>query len=957
MAIQSSPDNVWGIFAGPNYAYVLELYDRYIADPMSVDTETRTYFKRYGQPTSSELNPVNSNEVHAGSVAPTEVENGSVPSRQIQLTVSALAFARNIREYGYRAAQINPLRTEQDADLTLLDPATYGLTKQDLQSIPAEWVVHEVPSTVHTAADVIGHLQSIYTGSLGFDFRHVHDGNELRWLTQYVESGRIRRTLSKQDKQELLSRLVQVELFEKFLHKTFVGQKRFSIEGVDVLVPMLDTLIESSVGDGTRHVVMGMAHRGRLNVLAHILRKPYAAIFSEFHLSPNKELVPSEGSVGINYGWTGDVKYHLGAKHVVTEGELVEARLTLAHNPSHLEFVNPVVIGSARAAQDNRRQAGAPTTDVNLAIAVVVHGDAAFPGEGVVAETLNMSRLAGYQVGGTVHIIANNQLGFTAEATESRSTRYASDLAKGFEIPVVHVNADDPEACLEAIIFAFEYRRQFHKDFLIDLVGYRRFGHNEMDDPSMTQPLLYNEINAHKTVCELYRQTLVEAGVIAADAYTAIENKLEQALKDALAEVTAGSVKQAAPKLSRLVAGALPETGVSEVELRRLNDELLSWPSNFKAYTKLERILKRRSQAFVENGMLDWAHAEALAFASILRDGTPIRLTGQDSERGTFGQRHLVLHDSENGRRYAPLQFLSDAKASFDIHNSPLSEAGIIGFEYGYDVYAPETLVLWEAQFGDFANAGQVLIDQFVASGRAKWGQESSLVLLLPHGYEGQGPEHSSARLERYLQMSAEHNWVVANVTSSGQYFHLLRLQASRLTSSPRPLVLMTPKSLLRHPKAASPWQALVAGTFQRIVPGGTTREPGRVKRLVLCSGKVAVDLETELDRSGQPDFVAIARIEQLYPFPETELVAVLQKFTNLKEIVWLQEEPKNMGAWTYMEPRIRAVIGSNHSFVYVGREPHSSPAEGLADVHQSVQSQIMQAVFKEQLELPSIEF
>ncbi|MCL6453279.1 MAG: 2-oxoglutarate dehydrogenase E1 component [Alicyclobacillus sp.] len=935
----------WGNFAGPNYGYALELYDRYLADPNAVDEETRAYFERYGAPAAV---PVTETAGTAGS-------GESVNSARVRATVAAVALVRNIREYGHRAADLNPLGVGE-RDQRVADPAQYGLSEDELASIPAEWIMDHPPATARTAADVIAHLRSVYTGSLGFDFRHVHDGEELQWLTQYVESGEVRRPLPREAKQELWRRLAQVESFEHFLHKTFVGQKRFSIEGVDILVPMLDSLVEAAIGEGTRQVVMGMAHRGRLNVLAHVLRKPYAAIFSEFHASPNKELVPSEGSMGINYGWTGDVKYHLGARHVVSEGELVEVRLSLAHNPSHLEFVNPVVIGSTRAEQDDRTHGGAPVTRVDKAISVLVHGDAAFPGEGVVAETLNMSRLAGYEVGGTVHIIANNQLGFTAESNESRSTRYASDLAKGFEIPVVHVNADDPEACINAIWFAFAYRQRFHKDFLIDLVGYRRYGHNEMDDPSMTQPLLYDIINQHPTVRALYQERLVREGILTESDCQAWEAKLEQQLKSALAEVTSGAVRQTAPELSPEADDTLPETGVAADDLRRVNQELLTWPEDFTAYPKLARILQRRSQSFEAGGTVDWAHAETLAFATILENGTPVRLTGQDSERGTFGQRHLVLHDVRTGRRYAPLQHLSTAKASFDVHNSPLSETAVIGFEYGYDVHAPEALVLWEAQFGDFANVGQVLIDQFIASGRAKWGQESGLVLLLPHGYEGQGPEHSSARLERYLQLSAENNWVVANVTTSAQYFHLLRLQAQRLLTSPRPLVLMTPKSLLRNPKAASPWEALTAGRFQRVLAIGSA-DAAKVRRLVLSTGKVGVDLETDLEKSGRAEWLAVARVEQLYPFPATELADQIAQFPNLQEIVWLQEEPLNMGAWSYVEPHLRKLTKGNLPVVYVGRKAHASPAEGLADVHQTVQAQIVQAVQQEQLDTDGMAF
>lgn len=941
----------WGDFSGPNLGYVIELYEKYLDDPDSVDSVTRDWFHENGSALQSFMESEPDVEATTGSGMVAGVSEG-----QVRQTVAAVELAQNIREYGHRVARVNPLISESQSE-PLLENATYELSEAALRAIPAHWVLHHVPQGVTNASEAIAFLRQVYTGPIGYDFGHVHDHEELQWLTDYVESGKTLKTMSSHQKKQVWERLAHVELFEKFLHKTFVGQKRFSIEGLDVLVPMLDGLVEQSVEHGTRQVVMGMAHRGRLNVLAHILRKPYSAIFSEFHAAPNKELVPSEGSMGINYGWTGDVKYHLGANRTVTEGDIVEARITLANNPSHLEFVNPVVMGSTRAAQDKRNRSGAPQTDYVSALSILVHGDAAFPGEGVVAETLNMSQLPGYNVGGTVHIIANNQLGFTAEAREGRSTRYASDLAKGFEIPIIHVNADHPEACMAVIELAIAYRNRFHKDFLIDLIGYRRWGHNEMDDPTMTQPRLYSTINNQETVRLQFQQQLLDAGTLSGEDVESLESKIEQEFKDALAEVTAGEVRQTAPKLSEGSGVPSPDTSVDEQLLKSVNKELLTWPEGFTAYPKLERILRRREQALEDNGSVDWAHAETLAFASILADGTPVRLTGQDSERGTFGQRHLVLHDVETGKRYTPLQDVSVARASFDVHNSPLSEAGVLGFEYGYDVHAPETLVLWEAQFGDFANAGQVHIDQFIASGRAKWGQESGLVLLLPHGYEGQGPEHSSGRLERYLQLCAERNWVVANVTTSAQYFHLLRRQALRLKTDPRPLVVMTPKSLLRNPKAASSWRDLVTGSFQRLLtPDGTT-DSSDVQRLILCSGKVSIDLQNALEKSESEVAVAVRRVEQLYPFPQSELAATLKQYPNLKEVVWLQEEPRNMGAWGFVEPRIRALLKPENRLIYVGRRSHASPAEGLADVHQQTQGTLMKTAIGRSLEDDEYEF
>ncbi|HEY7848489.1 MAG TPA: 2-oxoglutarate dehydrogenase E1 component, partial [Ktedonobacterales bacterium] len=706
-------------------------------------------------------------------------------------------------------------------------------------------------------------------------------------------------------RRELLRRLTEVEAFEHFLNSTFIGQKRFSIEGTDMLVPMLDELIHDAAEVGTREVLIGMAHRGRLTVLAHVLGKPYAKIFSEFHTAPNKEMTPSEGSAGINYGWTGDVKYHLGARKTVRESDLAQVALTLAHNPSHLEFVNPVVEGFARAAQDRRDERGAPTQNVDKALAITIHGDAAFPGEGVVAETLNLSRLPGYQTGGTVHIIANNQIGFTTSAEQGRSTLYASDLAKGFEIPIIHVNADDPEACLSATALAHAYRQRFHKDFLVDLVGYRRWGHNEGDEPAFTQPLLYASIADHPTVRALYAETLAADGAVSPEDAEAMQRAAQERLKQAYEDLLAGHIPEEQAELEESPSLASVATAAPNDALLAYSEALLARPDGFTPNAKLERLLARRREAIAKPGGIDWGFAETLAFAAILADGTPIRLAGQDSERGTFSQRHDVLHDAQTGAAYIPLQAIPQARASFAIYNSPLSEASALGFEYGYSVHAPNTLVLWEAQFGDFANAGQVIIDQFIAAARAKWRQLPGLALLLPHGYEGQGPEHSSGRLERFLQLAAEDNLRVVNCTTAAQYFHALRAQAKLLGAAPRPLIVMTPKSLLRHPKAGSSLGDLTDASFQPVLidDQGTTET---VRRLILCSGKVAVDLETAL--AAQPeshDWIAVARVEQLYPYPDAAIDATLQRYPHLGEVVWLHEEPRNMAAWSYIAPRL----------------------------------------------------
>jgi 2-oxoglutarate dehydrogenase E1 component len=768
-----------------------------------------------------------------------------------------------------------------------------------------------------------------------------------------VEAGTDPDPLSAEERLRLLRRLMEVNGFETFLHRTFAGQKRFSIEGLDSLVPMLDELVRLCAGDAYTHIMIGMAHRGRLNVLAHVLGKPYETIFSEFHHTVNKHLVPSEGSTGINHGWTGDVKYHLGAtRDVPPDGNATRSiRLTLANNPSHLEFVNPVVLGFTRSVQDDRSRPGYPEQNTGRALAVLIHGDAAFSGEGIVQETLNLSRLPGYQVGGTIHIVANNGLGFTAESRDSRSTKYASDLAKGFEIPIVHVNADDPEACLRAMRLAYAYRQKYRKDFLIDLIGYRRFGHNESDDPMVTQPQLYRKIERHPRVTELYADGCLAAGIVSRDQLGEWERETEEKLRSAY-----NRMKQQGKRVAPASPAVLPEpdevrTGVPLEELRDLNRLLLQFPPDFRVYPKLERILRRRAEMLADGGTIDWALAETLAFASILKEGRAVRLTGQDTERGTFAHRHLVLHDTESGATYSPLHRLASARASFAVHNSPLSEASVLGYEYGYSVCAPEVLVIWEAQFGDFVNVAQVIIDQFISSGWAKWKERSGLVLLLPHGYEGQGPEHSSARLERFLQLAAEHNWTVCNVTSAAQYFHLLRRQAAMLgTDRARPLILMSPKSLLRHPRAASPARALSDGRFARILElpqAGAGGDAGKVTRLILCSGKAAVDLESRWDETAEEDrgFLRIVRLEQLYPFPEREIADVLQRYPQLREIVWVQEEPRNMGAWTYVAPHIRKLAGTR-GVRCIARPEHASPAEGYPEMHQAEQNRILTEAF-----------
>ncbi|HLZ25414.1 MAG TPA: 2-oxoglutarate dehydrogenase E1 component [Ktedonobacterales bacterium] len=963
----------WDVFYGPNAGYALDLYDRYRRDPSTVDAATRAFFEQSPPPpdilalldgaaeksaeSATRSSPSAPALSHSRFPAESATSAPSLPieekpaarfdSFDIARIVVAARLARGIREYGHLAARLDPLGTPPPGD-PMLVAATHGLTEADLQALPASIVWQDAGPEAGSCYDAINRLRAMYCGSLGYDFDHVQDFDERAWLRDAVESGAYAPTLSSNDQRDLLSRLTEVEEFEHFLHTTFQGQKRFSIEGCDMLVPMLDETIHEAAANGTREVLIGMAHRGRLNVLAHILGKPYVKIFSEFHSAPNKELVPSEGSTGINYGWTGDVKYHLGGRNIVRESALTQVQVTMAHNPSHLEFVNPVVEGFTRAAQDDRQAPGAPSQDVRRALALTIHGDAAFPGEGVVAETLNLSRLSGYFTGGTIHIIANNQIGFTTGPREGRSTLYAGDLAKGFEIPIIHVNADDPEACLTAVRIASAYQQRFAKDFLVDLIGYRRWGHNEGDEPAFTQPVLYAAIATHPTVRTLYARRLETAGVVTAEDAEAMRREVQAHLKQAQEALFHHDDVESLPPLEDAPDLTTLDTRVPAQTLRALNDALLTRPDGFAANPKLDRLLQRRRERIEADGGIEWAHAESLAFASILADGTPIRMSGQDTERGTFSQRHLILHDLTTGAGYTPLQALPQARAAFAVYNSPLSEAAVLAFEYGYSVHAPGALVLWEAQFGDFANAGQVVIDQFIVAARAKWRLHPALVLLLPHGYEGQGPEHSSGRVERYLQLAGEDNLRVANCTTAAQYFHLLRIQAATLKTAPRPLVIMTPKSLLRHPLAASSLGDLAEGGFASVLDDAhAANHRDRVKRLILCSGKVAIDLAAVAkDHADARESIAVARVELLYPFPAIQIERVLSGYPNLRDVVWLQEEPRNMGAWSYIAPRLKPLLPSAASLRYIGRPERASTAEGLAEVHTQEQARILEEAY-----------
>ncbi|HEX9165279.1 MAG TPA: multifunctional oxoglutarate decarboxylase/oxoglutarate dehydrogenase thiamine pyrophosphate-binding subunit/dihydrolipoyllysine-residue succinyltransferase subunit [Gemmatimonadales bacterium] len=864
-------------------------------------------------------------------------ETALSPNAPPPLRPSALAHVAagmflvdNLRTHGHLAAHLDPLGSPPRGD-PALDPATHGLTPEAMAAVPAEVLGLGVPGA--TLAEAWPRLQATYTGTIAYEVEHVSDHQERAWLRQVIESGAHRAPADPEDQRWLLQRLTQVEALERFLHKAYLGQKRFSIEGVDAMVPMLDVAIEMAAEAGAGDVVLGMAHRGRLNVLAHTVGRPYVALFSEFEGLHHTETSDEFG--------TGDVKYHLGAEgsYVTSSGRAIT--VSLAHNPSHLEFVGAVVAGRTRAEQ-TQRHGRIAVPDADRAIPIVIHGDAAFAGQGVVAETLNLGALPGYDVGGTIHLIANNQVGFTTDMGDSRSTVHASDLAKGFDVPIVHVNADDPEACLDAIRLAMMFRNRFHRDVLIDLVGYRRHGHNEGDEPAYTQPRMAAVIKDHPTVRARYATQVAGRGTLGPEETQALYERTYQGLLEEHQGLKASLASRGAVETPprRSVTLPVPDTAIPAETLAALNEGLLAWPAGFTVHPKLQKQLERRRQVLGPEGGIEWAHAESLAFASLLSEGVPIRLTGQDTERGTFSQRHLVLHDAQTGATWAPIQHLPSAMASFELHNSPLSELATMGFEYGYANAAPEALVVWEAQFGDFVNGAQVILDQFVSAGQSKWGVTNRLTLLLPHGYEGQGPEHSSARIERFLQLAAQENMTVANCTTPAQYFHLIRRAAIRKRI--RPLVVFTPKSLLRHPMATSSLADLAGGRFHKVLDDAwAAARADQIRRVVLCSGKVYYDLLPEAEAMGEHR-PAIVRLEQLYAFPDQEVAAALARYPGLEEVVWAQEEPRNMGAWDYLDDRVAALLPPGVALRYAGRPERASPAEGYPAAHTAEQARLV---------------
>ncbi|MEJ7758828.1 MAG: 2-oxoglutarate dehydrogenase E1 component [Gemmatimonadaceae bacterium] len=899
-----SSDPITSVF---NDGYIAEMYESYLGDRAAVDESWRQFFRFAESLTAGKPQ-------QAGTAL-------------LKKAAAAAALVDSIRAFGHLAAEIDPLgnRPPGTPELTL---EFHGLTEGDLAAIPGEVLRSSEP----TAADVVSRLRSLYSSNIGFEFDHLGQASEREWIKDQIEEGRLNEPLSADENKAVLRRLTEVDGLERFLGRAYQGYKRFSIEGTDMLVPMLDAAIESSAGEGATELTIAMAHRGRINVLAHVLGKPYKTIFGEFEGKHASSTAESE---------TGDVKYHLGAtgKRKVGGREVV---VSLIPNPSHLEFANPVLQGVARARQ--AIIAGGGERDESAVVPVCIHGDAAFPGEGVVAETFNMSRLNGYRVGGTLHIIANNQVGFTTDPVDARSTHYASDLAKGFEVPIVHVNAEDAGACIRVMRLGVAYRARFGKDFLVDLVGYRRHGHNETDEPAFTQPAMYTQIRTHPTPRAVWGARLVTEGIVTDVDVQALDSEIAEKFERIQTGATPSDGEK--PVDGERIVGEPPSDAAPEAghaprseQLVALNEQLLSWPRDFKPNSRLAKTLLRRREAMGGAASIDWGHAETLAFASLLVDGVTVRLTGQDVERGTFSHRQSVLHDADTGETHIPLQHLPEAKARFEIHNSPLSETAVLGFEYGFSTAMRQSLVLWEAQFGDFVNVAQPIIDQFIISDRAKWGQNSGIVLLLPHGYEGQGPEHSSARLERFLQSCAEGNMTVAYLSTPAQYYHALRRQA--VAGRRRPLVLMQPKSLLRLPEAASKLTDLADVGFLPVIDDPVASlDREAVTRLVFCTGKIYYDLAAR-----RAPHVALVRVEELYPWPHEDVARIVDLYPSAEEVVWAQEEPKNMGGWTYVSPRLRVSTGNAMIVRYSGRPDRASPAEGYASAHKIEQERVVAEV------------
>ncbi len=922
-------------------------YDGLLMDPDFLDREIVITNGRPAAPTETEEGstetadqPVSTNGVII--VAPTaEVSIDQIV--RVERLISAIG------EDGHQAADIDPLkmlpRTEEH-----LSPERFGVLPETLTA--STHLLAEAHDEMRpwlakpTIGDAIAELKSYYCDTIGYEFDHIHSVEERTWLQDQVENQSAMQFMTDAQKRHLLELLTKVEGFEKYLHATFPGKRWYGLEGLDALIPLIDQIILQSAFN-VKQIVMGMPHRGRLNTLAHLLEQPYESLLTAFLEGRFAHLAAMEAA-----GWMTDVKYHLGyrADVDVDHDGSTDIMLRLLPNPSHLEMVDSVVLGAVRATQDEAADGADPHLE---AMALLIHGDAAFAGQGVVAESLNLVNLEGYSVGGAIHVIANNQLGFTTEPNEGYSGQYCSDIARGYEIPVVHVNADDLEACSLVAKMAVSYRLKFRKEFVIDLIGYRRHGHNENDEPRFTQPITYGKLEQHPTLREKWASRLVAEEVVSQQEVDELVAATFDALSAAMKAVDGsgrGSKRQEPADLGLtpepMQGMEYPETSIDEQRLIKLNVQITSLPVDFKVHPTVARSFGRRAQAMDDEGHnVDWAHAEALALGSVLQDGIAVRLTGQDCARGTFSQRHAVIWDQNTGRQHSPLKRVEGAK--FSIFNSPLSEAGPVGFEHGYSVFSEASFVLWEAQFGDFVNNAQAVIDEMIVSAKEKWGQDSNLVLLLPHGYEGQGPNHSHAHLERFLDLASSGNMRIANPTTAAQYFHLLRTQAASLSEPERsrPLVVMTPKSLLRHPLAASSINEFTSGKFRPIRKFSLSKSgPDKVKRVVLCSGKVFVDLATH-PKISTVDDIGLIVIEELYPFPEELISDAFESFSNYEDVVWLQEEPRNRGAWDFVRTPVTSIVRSG--IRYIGRPRSPSPASGSNWLHRRQQDRLIHIALK----------
>ncbi len=899
------------------------LYAAWLRDPATVPVSWRAYFAARGDSAAS-LSP-------AAPAAPRD--QTQLVARQNRVD----QLIRNHRVRGHRLAALDPLG-QPSPPPPELEPAHYGFTEADLDDRFAAGSLW--PGGTLTLREILARLRNTYCRSIGAQFMHIDDLAVREWLQQRMEGTENRLDLPREVQLRVLTRLTDAVIFEEFIQKKYVGAKSFSLEGAESLIPLLDLAIERAGELGVEEIVLGMAHRGRLNVLANVLGKSARLIFREFE----------DRDAELYYG-SGDVKYHLGYHADWSTAGGRDVHVAMCFNPSHLEYVDPVALGRVRAKQD---RLGDMVRERSLAL--LIHGDAAFAGEGIVQETLNLSELPGYTVGGALHVIVNNQIGFTTTAQEARSTTYATDVAKMLQIPIFHVNGEDPEAVAQVVRLALDFRQAFRRDVVIDMFCYRRRGHNETDEPAFTQPLAYREIRARRPVREAYLERLLELGGItrevADDLAVARREHLEEELSVVRGDLERENVRAARPSgLGRIwqrYAGG-PEAGipdgdtaVPEARLSELLAKLAEVPADLRVHPKLAKWLEQRRQMAAGERPLDWSAGEALALATLAATGTRVRLSGQDSQRGTFSHRHGVLHDSEDGRVWMPLRHLAPAQAPVDIINSPLSEAGVLGFEYGYSIAYPDALVVWEAQFGDFVNAAQVIVDQFLASAEDKWRSLSGLVLLLPHGFEGQGPEHSSARLERFLTLAGEDNFQIAAPSTPAQLFHLLRRQVVRPWR--KPLIVLTPKSLLRHPRVVSPLSELATGTFRRIIPDAIRRD-GSPARVLLASGKMAVELEEERQARGRPD-VAVLRVEQLYPLPDDAVREALAPYPAGTPAIWVQEEPVNMGAWPHLRARHGETLLGSWPLSVIARAESASPATGSAAAHRLEQRQIHDRAF-----------